>query len=379
MIRILAGAVVNQSPDVFRAYCQALRWQVGKFQVDLSFILDASMDDARCEELRAIAKEFGAVVDESGPKPEAAKYSVDSATHNWTVPTFYFLAEEKQRLIDHAKANGYDAILLVDSDLLCSPDTLSSLWHTQKEVVSGVFWTKWTPDSPPLPQVWLSHPYELQGRGIEAHEFLGMLANRKLVQVNGLGACTLIRASAFDKVGYWPLIDGLPQHGMWQGEDRHFCVRAARNRVELWADAFPDIWHCYRPEDREVLTPNLWELEHRTKDAPGHRTQRPETGDLVSFTVEPLEERQLPGYTHHERGRLGAIRMLPQIEKELQEMRAGDERIINLRYPRWWGIPEYRGQNKLVRLKLLHVKPFTEHPTLSEPAVLISEHFMGAA
>ena len=384
MIRIMAGAVVNQDPAVFRAYLTALRWQVGKFQVDLKFILDASMEDARFHELKAIAKEFGATVDESGPKPEAAKYSIDSTTHGWTVPTFYWLAEEKQRLIDHAKANGYDGCLLVDSDLLCSPDTLSSLWHTQKEVVSGVFWTKWTPESPPLPQVWLSHPYELQGRGMEAHEFLGALAYRKLVQVNGLGACTLIRASAYDKVGYWPLIEGLPTYGMWQGEDRHFCIRAARNQVSLWADAYPDIWHCYRPEDRAQIP----EVMRGMRDRGTHFDPAPDdwgtgyyhgVGDLVSFTVEPLEERQLPGYIHHERGRLGAIRMLPQIERELQDMRAGDERIISLRYPRWWEIPDYRGQTKLVRLKLLHCKPFTEHPSLSEPAVHIVEHFMGAA
>lgn len=379
MIRILAGCAVNQDADVFKAHVQTLQWQTGGYQTDLAFVIDTSMDGKRGFEVESYAREVGRTL-VSDPKPDDAKYAVHSVTHDWSKSTFHWLGAQKQKLIELAKEGKYDALWLVDSDLLCSPDTLDSLWKAEKPVTSAVFWTKWTPGSPPLPQVWLSHPYELQGRGIEAHEFLGLLAQRQLVRVTGLGACTLIRADVLDRVGFQQ-VEGLPQGGMWQGEDRHFCITAARNQVELWADAWADVWHCYRPEDRALLGEWAERLGREfpfTKlyEGPSH------TGDLVSFIIEPLEEPHLAGYKAHVRGRIGAIKMLPQIEREVQEMRAGEQRIVRVRFPLWWQIPEYRGQEKLVRISLLHCKPFWEHPTLGDSpvaAVQISEHFMEAA
>lgn len=398
-MRVLIASCVRQVPEVLAAALQSWKWQVTDAEIGFAFVDDNT--DQASSDLLANA---GHVLPRE-PKPDTATYAVTDQTHHWSLPTFYWLAQQKQRLIEYAKAERYDAVWFVDSDLICSPDTLSSLIGTRKDVVSGVFWTRWQPDQPPLPQVWLSHPYELQGQGMEAHEFLGKLANRHLVKVVGLGACTLIRAGVFDKVGYWPLIEGLPSEGMWQGEDRHFCVRAARNRVELWADAWPDIWHCYRPADRSQIGNMLEAVRKSAIEGPvmvvngtvnpadlvdtypgkvityttgGGVTEifsdgRPRVGDLASFTLEPLEEPRVAGHTEHVRGRLGAVRMLPQLEKELTSMRAGDERIIRLRFPIWSEVPEYRGKERLVRVRLLHCKPFTEHPSLTEHPLSVPE------
>jgi hypothetical protein len=382
MIRILAGGCVRQTPEVLKAHIQTLLWQTGKYKIDYAWV-----DDNDNPESSALLAEHAKYLLKADPKPEKAEYAVTNDTHHWTLPMFGWLGREKQKLLDLAKEERYDAVLLVDSDLLLSPDTLDSLWNTQKPVVSGVFWTKWAPQSPPLPQVWLAHPYELQGMGVEAHEFLGAISDRQLQRVAGLGACTLIRANVLDRVKYWPLVDGLPQHGMWQGEDRHFCVTAQRNHVDLWADAWPDIWHCYRPEQRSqignmllAMGPNGGLSDDAVRRGFGPPVLPPRVGDLVSFTLEPLEEPQLAGHVEHVRGRLGAIRMLPQIEEALQSMRAGEEMMLKLRYPMWYPIDVYRNQSRLVRLKLLHAKPFAAHPTLDgEKAVNIGEAFMEAA
>jgi GT2 family glycosyltransferase len=371
-LKILVGSVTRQVPEVLKAHLETLKAQRGDFTIDFAFV-----DDNENEESSTYLNLTGKVF-QAGPKQEGAEYSVSETTHHWTLPLFHWLGREKQRLIDYAKAERYDALWLVDSDLLCSPDTLSSLLDTQKEVVSSVFWTKWSPQSPPLPQVWLAHPYEFQGMGREAHEFLGDIANRKLVRVAGLGACTLIRSSVFDKVAYWPLLEGLPNHSMWQGEDRHFCVRAQRNHVELWADAWPDVWHCYRPSDRERIPEMLAALRESGDD-------QALISNLVSFTVQPLEEPNMGGYVEHVRGRLGCLKVLPEIENALQEMRVGDDRIIKVRFPMFYDIPEYRGVVKLLRIKLLGAKPFSYAPTLSETVIrergiaAITEPFMEAA
>lgn len=315
------------------------------------------------------------------PKPEDATYAVTEQTHEWSEPTFAWLARERQRLLREARDRGFDAILLVDSDLILGPETLRSLLDTQKSVVSAVFWTRWQRDTPPLPQVWQRHPYEFAGRGLEAHEFLGRLAHRDLVQVGGLGACTLIRAGVLDRVAYWPLLDGLPSGGMWQGEDRHFAVRAQRNHVELWADAWPDVFHAYRPSDVEKADAVSERLSDWSMNAP--EFLKPEVGDLISARLEPIEEAALAGFSLPIRGRLGTLKLLPALEEKLKTMTPGSEAFVEVRFPAWWEIPKYRGESRAMRVSLLDVKPNRLPPTLAAeslpPALLYDGLYASAA
>lgn len=341
-MRILVASVTNNPPELLAPHLLHLREQEVPDEIELSSFY---ITDNVPYESAELLDEAGVRMKEAEPKPDDATYAVSAETHHWSKPTFYWLARQKQFLIDVAKNERFDAIWLVDSDLVVGSDTLASLLSCNRSVVSAVFWTHWTPDAPPLPQVWMEHPYELQGRGYEAHEFIRSLRERELIQVGGLGACTLIRSDVFGKVGFWPLIDGLPDWGMWQGEDRHFCVRAERNHIALWADAWPDIFHIYRPSDLDRL-PSF----QRPTSRP------PKVGDLVSFTIEPVEEPARAGYKEHVRGRLGALRILPNIERALQEMKPGDERFIKARFPSWWKVPEYRGKTKALHLRLIAVK-----------------------
>ena len=346
MFRVLAGAVTNAPPEILRAHLDTIRWQqVNDVAVDLCYIADPALPEESAEVLSSVARVLPAK-----PKPAEAEYAITSTTHHWTIPTFHWLAREKQRLLDLAVEERYDAVWLVDSDLLCGPDTLASLLASEKPVVSAVFWTRWTPGAAPLPQVWLRQPYELDGKGWKAHEFLEALANRQLVRVGGLGACTLIRTDVLDRVGYWPLVEGLPSHGMWQGEDRHFCIRAQRAHVELWADAWPDIFHVYRPEDVEKIPDALERLNQSFMS--------PRMGDLVSFTVEPCEEPALADYKEHVRGRLGQLKLLTELEQCILDMMVGDERLVSIQFPHWYPIPQYRGRKRTLRVRLIGAKPY---------------------
>ena len=321
-------------------------------KVSYAYIVDPSAPSGTAEYLSS-EELFGGF---ASPKPEDAEYAVSAETHHWTKPTFAWLAEEKQHLLNRALEEGFDAIFLVDSDLVLGSETLTSLITANQPIVSAVFWTRWTPEAPPLPQVWMTHPYEFQGKGKEAHEFLDDIRSRRLTQVGGLGACTLIRAEALAKgVGFWPLLDGLPEDGMWQGEDRHFCVRAARLHIPLVADPWPEIFHIYRPEDVRRI-PSL--------NPP--KEEAAKVGDLVSFILEPCEEPALAGQRTHVRGRLGAMKLLPGIEEALKVTPPGEDRFLSLRFPLWWKIPQYRGQKKIVLLRVLGVKEWDLPPTLKE-------------
>lgn len=344
-MRILIASVTNASAEVLREHVASVRALELPPRVTTSL---AYISDGLSDEALAVLEDAGADVADALPKPEDATHAVTEVTHEWALPTFGWLAREKQRLLDLAVERRYDGIFFVDSDLVLGPETLASLIYADKDVTSAVFWTRWQPDAPALPQVWLQHPYGLEGRGLTQPEFLRKLHGRELVRVAGLGACTLIRARVFDRVRWFPLVDGLPTWGMWQGEDRHFCVNAERAHVELWADAWPDIFHIYRPSDLAKL--DAWRGSVRA------RASSADIGDYVSFTLEPVEERGLLGHREHVRGRLGTLALLPEVEEAIRETPVGSTRIVKLDFPPWYEIPDYAGTSKHVLLRMLDVK-----------------------
>lgn len=335
MIRILAGTICKQVPEVLQAHLETMRWQrTDHTKTDLVYV-DDNDDEASRDLLRRTARTLSA--GERG----AAEYGVGEFTHGWNIAAFHRLAREKQRLLELAVAERYDYVFLVDSDLLLAPSTLQSLLDANAPIASAVFWTRWTPADRPLPQVWQQHPYGFDAAGWTEQSFLAALRDHQRVRVRGLGACTLISVDALRAgCGFWPLLGDLPADGMWQGEDRHFCVRAERLHVPMVADAWPEVWHCYRPSQRAELTDQLARLRASSKDVA-------EFGDWVSLAIEPLEEPALIGHVEHVRGRLGALALAGAIENALVGMRVRDSQF--LRVP-------FEDRERLVRVRLLDVR-----------------------
>ena len=83
-----------------------------------------------------------------------------------------------------------------------------------------------------------------------------------------------------------------------------------------------------------------------------------EWGDEISAILEPLEEPELTrmGFKVHLRGRVGQLRVLPEIEEALLSTSVGDERIVRVAFPHWWSIPPLRGVTKTILLRMLDVK-----------------------
>lgn len=346
-MRILVGACVRQDPEVLKAHLQTLAWQRLPQGVSVSYaFIDDNLDAASSTLLRSVE---GATIIAPTARPEGASYEVSESGHSWSVPTFYHLATQKQRLLDLTLAEHFDAIFLVDSDLLLAPDTLASLIATEKEVVSGVFWTSWSGSDAPLPQVWTTHPYGFDGAGWTTHTFLSALRRRELVRVRGLGAATLIRASAIRRGLSFNLVPGLPEWGMWQGEDRHFCVNAERRHIELYADAWPQIFHIYRPSDRAQIDDVLAHLSEATLSDEKVISE----GNFLSVKIEPCEEPNLALHREHIRGRLGSLPLLPDIEDAVRGMRIGDSRFVRAYFPAETPIEEYRGKAKLLKVTLV--------------------------
>ncbi len=358
-MKILGGAVVRQDPRILAAHLKTMKWQELRdgHTLDLAYVVDLDIDSPGYREaldLLTDDPDIRPIMTDVMERPAGAEYEAGEDTHRWQIATFQHLARLKQTFLDYAVEHGYDAVFMVDTDLLLDRHTLQSLIDTGMPVVSGVFWTSWASDSPPLPQVWQRHPYELGTVKLPEHKFLSNISKRQLQQVGGLGACTLIDVKLLDKLRYWPFLEGLPTEGMWQGEDRHFCIRANRAHIQLWADPWPDIYHVYRPSYVEHIPNVMGYLEFA--DLPSA-----DIGDLVSFTLEELDTPALAGLRMHVRGRLGQLELLPEIETDLQSLAPGQECLTRVSFPLHYPVEDLRGQTRLMRIKLLAVKRYLPH------------------
>lgn len=153
------------------------------------------------------------------------------------------MAALKNFIIDKARTDGYDYLFLIDSDIVLNPATLNHLIRTEKEIISEIFWTRWTPEQEELPQVWLSDFYNL------TREFVEQLKTPGIYEVGGLGACTLIHKKALHAGINFNKVKNIT---FW-GEDRHFCVRAVVLGFSLFVDTHYPAYHIFRESALEKV------------------------------------------------------------------------------------------------------------------------------
>jgi len=188
--------------------------------------------------------------------PDGTKYRCDDITHRWTGDLMDKVATMKDFIIEFALHCGYDYLLLVDSDLVLHPRTLTRLLWAGRDIVSEVFWTKWQPNGLLLPQVWLKDHYDFAKFAPDerwdklealrrAADFVKSLRIPGTYEVGGLGACTLIKAGCLRSGLRFRKIENLSM----RGEDRHFCARAVAMEYSLSAETTYAPLHLYREED----------------------------------------------------------------------------------------------------------------------------------
>lgn len=190
-----------------------------------------------------------------GPAENAAgrpHYHKDGETHHWTGDLTVRMSEIRDAGVTHFRESDADYLFILDSDLIPHPDTVRHLVSLNREIVSEVFWSKWTPAGPWLPNVWDAHNYAFAGS-----EHITRLRHSGTYRVGGLGAMTLISRAAVKAGARYESVPGVNQ---W-GEDRHFCIRAVVLGIPLWADTFYPPFHVYRADQlHEAIQ---WKHLHR--------------------------------------------------------------------------------------------------------------------
>jgi len=241
--RLLVASPVRQVPEVLREFLHSLsELDTSGFQTSYCFV-----DDNDNPESQALLAQFAEQHDcllIPGHQKGAA-YQRGTATHAWPEEAMWRVAAYKDRMIEVALDRGCDAMFFVDSDLVLHPRTLQQLWSAEKDIISEVFWTRWQPDQPELPQVWQSGHYDFSREFVEQLRWCGVY------RVGGLGACTLVRARALQAGVRFEQVPGL---AFW-GEDRHFCARAAALGFGLYVDTHYPAYHIYRDAELPGVAP----------------------------------------------------------------------------------------------------------------------------
>ena len=253
--RVLVASPVRQPVPVLDAFLRSLdALDSAGATVDFAFVDDNDEPEAQ-HLLEAYARGVGATVLAAPSAPP--RYHRTGPTHRWTPELVDRVADHKDRLLALAVERGYDAIFLVDSDLVLDPTTLRWLLEANRDVVAEVFWTRFTEGGPLLPQVWLANDYQLYPRQYRGEtvppaeamarcgRFLRALRRPGVYPVGGLGACTLIRRRVLEVGVTFASVPTLD----WLGEDRHFAVRAAVAGFGLFVDTHAPALHLYRPAD----------------------------------------------------------------------------------------------------------------------------------
>lgn len=255
VMKVVIGSPVKQKEAILEQFLQSLdNLDYQGLTIDYIFIDDNETPSSLLYDFAA--KHNNTLVIQGDSQLE---YHCTEETHCWQENLIWKVAAYKDRMIEYALKTGAEYLFLIDSDLYLHPLTLKHLIDLKKDVVSEVFWTKWTPELAPLPQVWVGDQYRLfatergvqyteEEQAVKSQEFINMLKTPGVYKVGGLGACTLISRRALERGVNFKEIYNLG----FIGEDRHFCVRAAALGLELFADTWYPPFHIYR--ESELLT-----------------------------------------------------------------------------------------------------------------------------
>ncbi|MGG4496468.1 glycosyltransferase [Brevibacillus reuszeri] len=270
-LRILIGSPICQKPDVLRMFFFSLERLVSKTTAIDYYFIDDNTDPASSRMLQNFARRHAGHVEIVSAQKSNLEYVCDETTHFWTDDLVWKVAGFKDQIMNHARQSGYDGLFLVDSDLLLQPQTLEVLLASEKDIISEIFWTSWTPISLPAPQVWLIDEYTQyessrtehltpEEQYLRKYSFFGKLRVPGVHEVGGLGACTLIRKKALEAGVSFERIKNL---SFW-GEDRHFCIRAQALGFSLFVDTHHPAFHLYREADFSEATTWMRQIHRAT-------------------------------------------------------------------------------------------------------------------
>lgn len=288
--KILIGSPICQNNLILKEFFISLE-EVEKEIFDVGYCF---IDDNKELEAKKLLEEFQNKIKNvtilNIENCSSEEYFCDDYTHRWNNDLVAKVTMFKNSIIKYFLENEYDYLFFIDSDIVLHPLALKSLVSKDKDIISNIFWTKWSPDGDELPQVWLKDAYTMHDAKMnepktrkeiddETKQFLIMLKKPGVYRVGGLGACTLIKRE--------PLLKGVNFDEMYNlsfwGEDRFFCVRAVAYGFELYVDTNYPAYHIYRKDNLKGVEKFKEDAKKRNYDILGYKLSEKLTAFLDEY------------------------------------------------------------------------------------------------
>lgn len=273
--KILIASTIRQKPSILEAFLLSLKeLDITDLAVDFLFV-DNNDDNRSTDMIKSFVLEGSTVF--WAPEKPIQEYLCNENTHHWNDDLIWKIATYKNGILRFANTQKYSHVLMIDSDLVLHPLTLKQLLSAEKDIISEIFWTEWTPGAGELPQVWMSGQYAfykgsstmpVNEKALQIRSVLGQLKEPGIYEVGGLGACTLISLKAIQAGVHY---DQIPNVDYW-GEDRHFGIRAAVLGFGLYVDTHYPALHLYRETDLAKVT--AYKKGHAPVSKPWQRKSR---------------------------------------------------------------------------------------------------------
>lgn len=255
MSRIVIGSPIKQEPEILKEFLLGLdEADKGSHEIGYCFV-DDNVDEQSINMLEEFSKTHNTVIFKGSDLFDASNYAPDGENyhHAWETVNFLKVTEYKNRIIEYCIEKNFDYLFLIDSDIVIDKRTIPQLLSDDVEIVSNVFWNQWQRNGMLTPQCfWIPDIY-LQEKGFfeymtfqEAHkirmETIEQMKIPGVYQVDGLGACTMVKRSALEKGVSFKEIYNLKIIG----EDRPFCIRAGALGIKLYMDTHYPAYHISR-------------------------------------------------------------------------------------------------------------------------------------
>lgn len=151
------------------------------------------------------------------------------------------IADARNEIVEFALTQGADYIYWLDDDVIAPPDAYMKLYHHQKDIINGVYWSK---SSPPMPLLFRGH---LSGPYWDWH--VG-----DLIEIDAAGnGLTLVKTDVYRKISKelgepwysttFSSFKGIDQSPLNNTEDIYFYWKAKKIGYKVWADTSVQAMH----------------------------------------------------------------------------------------------------------------------------------------
>lgn len=164
-------------------------------------------------------------------------------THAWNEGVIEIVSKAKNDLIREALDSGADYLFFNDSDQVLQPPTLAHLLEQEKDLIGCIWWCRYTPDGPELPNAWMLDHYTFAKDSLETWRKPGVYP------VGFVCGCLLIHRSVLEAGVNYTRIPSLS----FAMEDRWFGIRASVAGFQAWISTHYPCLHLYRSGDLDRL------------------------------------------------------------------------------------------------------------------------------